>query len=80
MPRDLLALPSFTCRTRCSSALLLLLELASTAALLVLYSLAALHRTTLLLNCLVGIASIVCGFLVRRIWNLRCHSSLMTRY
>ncbi|KAG7377308.1 hypothetical protein PHYPSEUDO_011865 [Phytophthora pseudosyringae] len=63
MTRDLLAPPVFTCTTRCSSALLLLLELVSTAALFALYALASLHRTTLLLNCLVGIASILSGIL-----------------
>ncbi|KAG2765371.1 hypothetical protein PC129_g15223 [Phytophthora cactorum] len=63
MPRDLLAPPTFTGKARCSSALLLLLELVGTAALFALYALASLHRTTLLLSCLVGIASILSGTL-----------------
>ncbi|EGZ22310.1 hypothetical protein PHYSODRAFT_314061 [Phytophthora sojae] len=61
MPHDLLALPSFTCKARCCSALLLLLELASTAALFVLYALSSLHHTTLILSCAVGVVSILCG-------------------
>ncbi|KAL3670371.1 hypothetical protein V7S43_004680 [Phytophthora oleae] len=63
MPHDPLAPPTFTCKTRCSGALLLLLELVNTAALFALYALASLQQTTLILNCLVGIGSILCGIL-----------------
>ncbi|POM73952.1 Hypothetical protein PHPALM_9150 [Phytophthora palmivora] len=63
MPRDVLAPPPFTSKTRCISGLLLLFAVSSTAALFVLYALASLHRTTLLLSCLVGIVSILSGVL-----------------
>ncbi|KAL4155737.1 hypothetical protein PRNP1_007840 [Phytophthora ramorum] len=61
MPHDFLAPPTFAAKTRCTSALLLLLELVSAGALFALYALAPLHRDTLLLNGLVGIVSILCG-------------------
>ncbi|KAL4171530.1 hypothetical protein KRP22_009624 [Phytophthora ramorum] len=61
MPHDFLEPPAFTSKTRCTSALLLLLELVSAGALFALYALAPLHRDTLLLNGLVGIVSILCG-------------------
>eukprot|EP00644_Phytophthora_capsici_P003760 jgi/Phyca11/108574/e_gw1.15.267.1 len=62
-PQDPLAPPSFTCKTRCSGGLLLVFELVSTAALFVLYALASLQQTILLLSSLVGIGSIFGGIM-----------------
>ncbi|KAK1941430.1 hypothetical protein P3T76_007296 [Phytophthora citrophthora] len=63
MPHDPLAPPTFTCKARCSSVVLFVLELMSTAALFALYGLAPLQQTILLLSSLVGIGSILCGIM-----------------
>ncbi|OWZ15345.1 hypothetical protein PHMEG_00011033 [Phytophthora megakarya] len=75
MPRDVLAPPTFSGRARCTSVLIFLCALVSTAALFVLFALASLHRATLLLSSLVGIASILSGILVGPCLNGVCRST-----
>ncbi|KAL7993242.1 putative adhesin [Plasmopara halstedii] len=63
MDHDVLVPPVFTSKSQCIGAFIFVLELVSTAVCFVLYAIASVHRSLLLLNCLVAIASIFSGFL-----------------
>jgi hypothetical protein len=62
------ALPAFSCRATCFSALLLLVEIVSTPVYFVLYHLASVYGDVFVVSGIMSLMSIVCGGLVSEIF------------